>query len=164
MRHRNAVLGRSEVQECCPGDKWGTGMLSWREVRHRNAAVLPEKEKEFFSEHNIPFLKQYTDWSIFKWDGRKFSKAYIFWPFGTFFTFQFLFLALLDYVSRAHEIEIRWVSVRLLNLLSLNLLHGRLLNFSCFFSWAIYTPKCFSSYFLKNKISSEFFLRFCPLR
>ncbi len=54
-----------------------------------------------------------------------------------------LFLALLDYVSRAHEINIRPSSVvpssvvRLWHRLSLKLLHGLLSNFSCGFPWAI---------------------------
>ncbi len=48
------------------------------------------------------------------------------------------FLALLDYVSRAHEIEIRLLYVvRLWHRLSLKLLHGLLSNFSCDFPWAI---------------------------
>ncbi len=60
------------------------------------------------------------------------------------------FLALLDYVSRAHEIEIRPSSVvrpspvvrrpssvRLWHRLSLKLLHGFLSNFGCGFPWAI---------------------------
>ena len=56
------------------------------------------------------------------------------------------FLAPLDYVSRAHksrahEIEIRPSvrpsSVRLWHRLSLTLLYGFLLNFSCGFPWAI---------------------------
>ncbi len=52
------------------------------------------------------------------------------------------FLALLDYVSRAHKIEIRptsvrrW-SVRLRHRLCLKLLHGFLSNFSCGFPCAI---------------------------
>ena len=47
------------------------------------------------------------------------------------------FLALLDYVSRVHEIEIRTSCVRLWHRLSLKLLHGFLSNFSCGFPWAI---------------------------
>ncbi len=46
-------------------------------------------------------------------------------------------LALFDYVSRAHEIEIRPSSARLWHWLSLKLLHGFLSNFSCGFPWAI---------------------------
>ncbi len=52
-------------------------------------------------------------------------------------------LALPDYVSRAHEIEIRPSSVvrpssvRLWDRLSLKLLHGFLSNLSCAFPWAI---------------------------
>ncbi len=41
------------------------------------------------------------------------------------------FLALLDYVSRAHEIKIRHSSVRLWHRLSLNLLHVFLSTFGC---------------------------------
>ena len=48
------------------------------------------------------------------------------------------FLSLLDYISRAHEIEIRPSSVRpSLSLLSLNLIRGLLLNFGSCFPWAI---------------------------
>ncbi len=65
-----------------------------------------------------------------------------------------LFLALLDYVSRAHEIEIRPSSVvrpsvrgpspvRLWHRLSLKLLHGFLSNFGCGFPWAICPEKNF---------------------
>ena len=48
-------------------------------------------------------------------------------------------LALLDYVSRAHEIEICPSSaVRpSVSQLSLNLMHGFLSNFGCCFPWAI---------------------------
>ncbi len=52
--------------------------------------------------------------------------------------FLFFFLALLDYVSRAPEIEIRPSSVRLWHRLSLKLLHGLLSNFSCGFPRAIW--------------------------
>ncbi len=49
-----------------------------------------------------------------------------------------IFLALLVYVSRDHEIEIRPSSVRpSLSQLSLNLTHRFLSNFSCGFLWAI---------------------------
>ncbi len=57
------------------------------------------------------------------------------------------FLALLDYVSRAHEIEIRLSSVRpsvrRWHRLSLNFMHGFLSNFSCGFPWAT-CPDLFS--------------------
>ncbi len=52
-------------------------------------------------------------------------------------------LALFDYVSRAHEIEICLSSVRpsvrrpFVLQLSLNLMHGCLSNFGCCFPWAI---------------------------
>ncbi len=65
------------------------------------------------------------------------------------------FLALLDYVSRAHEIEIRpssvvrRPSVRLWHQLSLNFMHGFLSNFSCGFPWAI-CPDVFFHFFLKK--------------
>ncbi len=69
------------------------------------------------------------------------------------------FLALLDYVSRAHEIEIRpssvvrpsvrppvRPSVRPWHRLSLKLLHGLLSNFSSGFPWAI-SPDVFFFHF-----------------
>ncbi len=49
---------------------------------------------------------------------------------------QWQFLAMLDYVSRAHEIEI-CPSIRLWHQLSLNLLCGFLSKFGCCFPWAI---------------------------
>ena len=72
-----------------------------------------------------------------------------------------LFLALLDYVSRAHEIEIcpsfvvRRPSVRpSVSQLSLNLMHGFLSNFGCCSLWAIrwdvfwiLKKKCFRIFF-----------------
>ncbi len=55
---------------------------------------------------------------------------------------EYAFSALLDYVSRAHEIEIRPLSVRRLAVrlwhrLSLKLLYGFLSNFSFGFPWPI---------------------------
>ena len=50
-------------------------------------------------------------------------------------------LALLDYVTRAHEIEIRPSSVvrcPSVSKLSLYLMHGFLSNFSCCFPWVIH--------------------------
>ncbi len=66
------------------------------------------------------------------------------------------FLALLDYVSRAHEIEIRPSSVRpssvvrLWHRLSLKFLHGLLSNFSCGFLWTICPDFFFFFIFEKN--------------
>ncbi len=60
-----------------------------------------------------------------------------------FLKLLFSFLALLDYVSRAHEIAICPSSVRRpsvrpsVSQLSLNLMHGFLSNFICGFPWAI---------------------------
>ncbi len=51
------------------------------------------------------------------------------------------FLALLDYVSRAHEIKICPPSS--VSQLSLNLMHGFLSNFICGFSWTIRTTNFF---------------------
>ncbi len=65
------------------------------------------------------------------------------------------FLALLDYVSRAHQIKIRPSSVvcrpsdRLWHQLSLNFMHGFLSNFSCGFPWAI-CPDIFFIFEKKN--------------
>ncbi len=56
------------------------------------------------------------------------------------------FLALLDYVSRAHEIEIRPSFVRLWHRLSLKFLHGFFSNFSCGFPWAICPDGFFISF------------------
>ncbi len=74
--------------------------------------------------------------------------------------YMFRFLALLDYVSRAHEIEIRpssvrRPSVRLWHRLSLNFMHGFLSNFSCGFPWAI----CPDIFFIFKKIKNFNFLR-----
>ncbi len=71
------------------------------------------------------------------------------------------FLALLDYVSRAHEIEIRpssvvrRPSVRLWHRLSLKLLYGFLSNFSCGLPWAI----CPDVFFILKKKTFLNFLR-----
>ena len=59
------------------------------------------------------------------------------------------FLALLDYVSRAPEIEIRPASVRLWHRLSLNLLQRFLSNFSFYFLWAT-PPDVFFFHFRKK--------------
>ncbi len=66
------------------------------------------------------------------------------------------FLALLDYVSRAHEIEIRPSSVRrqssvvrLWHRLSLKFSSGFVSNFSCSFPWAI-CPDVFFIFAKKN--------------
>ncbi len=73
-----------------------------------------------------------------------------------------IFLALLDYISRAHEIEIRPSSVRrpsvvcLLHRLSLKLLYGFLSNFSCGFPWAIF-PDVF--FIFEKKITNIFRFR-----
>ncbi len=74
------------------------------------------------------------------------------------------FLALLDYVSRAHEIKIRPLFVvrrlsyvvRPWHRLSLKLLHGLLSNFSCRFPWAI----CPDVFFIFEKIFFFDFLGF----
>ncbi len=52
---------------------------------------------------------------------------------------SYVILTLLDYVSRAHEIEVCPSSVRpsSVSQLSLNVMHGFLSNFICSFSWTI---------------------------
>ncbi len=65
------------------------------------------------------------------------------------------FLALLDYVSKAHEIKIRPSSVRpsvvrLWHQLSLNLLHGFLSNFGSCYPWAIWPDIFWFFFFLNN--------------
>ena len=64
-------------------------------------------------------------------------------------------VALLDYVSRAHEIEIRPSVVRLWHPLSLKLLYGFLSNFSSGFPWTV----CPDVFFIFEKKLFWFFLR-----
>ncbi len=62
---------------------------------------------------------------------------FYFWK-KIFFDILRIFLALLDYVSRAHEIAICLSSVcPSVSQLSLNLMHSFISNFSCGFPWAI---------------------------
>ena len=72
------------------------------------------------------------------------------WNFWNFKSWSFNdFLALLDYVSRVHEIEICPSSVHpsvrrpSVSQLSLNLMHRFLSNFSCGFSWTIHITNFF---------------------
>ncbi len=74
------------------------------------------------------------------------------WSWTRWVNFSHSFLALLDYVSRAHEIKIRpssvvCPSVRLWRRLSLKLLHGFLSIFCCGFPWAI----CLDVFFIFEK-------------
>ena len=79
--------------------------------------------------------------------------------------FFVIFLALLDYVSRAHEIKIRPSSVRgvvrLWHELSLNPGHGFLSNFGSCFPWDICPDVClFFVFFLKKKRIFGFFYEY----
>ncbi len=64
--------------------------------------------------------------------------------------FSSWFLALLDYVSRAYEIEIRSSVIRPWHQLSLNLLHEFLSNFDSCFPWAICPDFLFCNFWKKK--------------
>ena len=90
--------------------------------------------------HFLSFVCEFVNFSL-TLDPMGANFKTILLPLIAFESFQ-TFLALLDYVSRGHEIEIRpssvvRPSVRLWHRISLKLLDGFLSDFSCGFPWAI---------------------------
>ncbi len=123
-------------------------------ISGRPSSVLP-----WVLHHRLPGYRK----SVGKY-GRPIWPARAFRKMGTpYWSCPFLHVALLDYASRAHEIEICLSSVvrPSVSQLSLNLVHRCLLNFSCCFPWSIRSDVL--AFWKKNLILTIFCIVFLNL-